>query len=686
MSQPEHSGQDPHDDGREDFGAGLLEERSGNVVAAPQPASLIEEPDDGGDGVSSGPGRRRRTTRTKRRRRTSESASEDSPAAGPVAPGPAAASEDRHGADAFEAFDAFDAAAAAADADADDDDWDVVTEDPSRDDPHALPDAVPETTLAASEGKKRTHESRSRRRRDSGEKKAKAPGDESLSAEDSADPPERRIVINATEPEEIRIAVLEDGRLEELHYERSSDKKFVGNIYKGRVVNVEPAIQAAFVDIGIGRNGFLHVSDVLPIYQGATAIPVDQLSTRPSEWKKLKIQDILRKGQELLVQISKDSIGAKGPSLTTYISVPGKFLVLMPGVSRHGVSKRIEDRGERAVLREKLASLNPPEGVGYIIRTAGQDESQESLARDFEHLMTVWEELRRKVRVSRSPSQLYAESDLVIRAMRDLPMENVEEILIDDESVLERARCFLLDVMPLAAQRLRHYRGATPLFSKLGVEEEIERIYNRRFPLPSGAHLVIEQTEALVAIDVNSGKYRDEQDLEATALKTNLEAADEVARQLRLRDLGGVIIIDFIDMEVLPNRREVEKALRIALKRDRARSWITRISRFGIIEMTRQRVRPSLERSNYEPCSACRGSGVVKSPRSVGIGILRQVRGALAQKRRKSCEVIVAPYVAEYLLNERRRALVELETQHGKPILVKADQTFGSEHFVVRYR
>ncbi|MBI4605423.1 MAG: Rne/Rng family ribonuclease [Planctomycetes bacterium] len=497
---------------------------------------------------------------------------------------------------------------------------------------------------------------------------------------------QKRVLVNADDPEEVRIAVLEDGRLEELYYERPHEKKYVGNIYKGRVVNLEPAIQAAFVDIGIGRNGFLHVSDVLPAYRDSTGVPIDLLSVRPADRQRLRIQDTLRKGQEMLVQISKDAIGAKGPSLTTYVSIPGKYLVLMPGVSRHGVSKRIADDGLRADLRERLAQLNPPKGVGYIVRTAGRDRGFAELEKDFLYIMKIWEEIRAKVMDGPATGLVYAESDLVTRTMRDLLGPDVSEILIDDPGVHENARTFVEEVMPHAAPRLIHYSGTSPLFSRFGVEEEIEKIYNRRVPLPSGGHIVLEQTEALVAIDVNSGKYRDEEDLEATALKTNLEAAQEIARQLRLRDLGGVIVNDFIDMESEANRRAVERALRMALRRDRAKSWISRISRFGIIEMTRQRVRPSFERSNHEPCGVCRGAGVVKSARSTGTGILRQVRAALAMKRRDVCEVIAHPSVVDYLLNERRRRLVELEDEFQKSILVRADPSFSPDQHEIRYR
>jgi ribonuclease E len=496
----------------------------------------------------------------------------------------------------------------------------------------------------------------------------------------------RQILININDPEEIRIAVVEDRRLEEIHFERKSEKKYLGNIYRGRVVNLEPAIQAAFVDIGIGRNGFLHASDVLPVYASATVIPFDSLSQKPSQRKRLRIQELLQKGQEVLVQISKDSIGAKGPSLTTYVSIPGQYLVLMPGVSRYGVSKRIQDIDERAKLRESLTRLEPPKGLGYIIRTAGQDRSAEELERDLSHLITTWQDIGRRVRETTAPAMIYEESDLLIRAMRDMFSKDLDEILIDDAEVARRAKEFLAETMPELTGRVKFYESAVPLFSKFGVEEEIDKIYNRRVPLPSGGYLVIQETEALVAVDVNSGRYRDEEDLEATALKTNLEAAREIARQLRLRDLGGVIVNDFIDMEEDRNRREVELTLKNALRRDRAKCWISKISRFGIIEMTRQRVRPSFERANYEPCKLCHGSGVIKTARSTGIKVLRQLRAGLAAKKREIAEVLVHPDVQSYLVNERRQQVMDLETEFSKSVRITADPSVAPDQVQIRYR
>jgi len=557
------------------------------------------------------------------------------------------------------------------------------------DDAGALESGRRATRAKSSKASKASKASRGSRGSKKGRRPARRSDDSDESAADAKDDapkPQRRILVNATDEQEVRIAVLAGDRLDDLHYERPAEKKYLGNVYKGRIVNLEPAIQAAFVDLGIGRNGFLHVSDVLPVYRDANVIPVDNLSKRPGDRTRLRIQDILRNGQEVLVQISKDSIGMKGPSLTTYVSVPGRYLVLMPGVSRHGVSKRIEDYEERAALRKRLANLDPPEGVGYIVRTAGEDMPDDVLEKDFNYLMGVWTEIREKVKTKRTPCLIFQEHDLVTRALRDLFGSDVEEIFVDEAEVYERAKAFLLDVMPRAAKRLKHYTGATPLFSKFGVEQQIERIYNRRVPLPSGGWIVIEQTEALVAIDVNSGKYRDEEDLEATALKTNLEAAEVIARELRLRDLGGVVINDFIDMENLANRRQLERHLKACLKGDNAKSWTTRVSRFGIIEMTRQRVRPSFESSQHERCAACSGSGWVKAARATGISVLRRLRGELGNKRKRRCEVTTSPGVVEYLVNERRRQLFDLEETYDKQVVVRADPNLAPDQYQIKYR
>lgn len=415
---------------------------------------------------------------------------------------------------------------------------------------------------------------------------------------------EKRIYINADDSEEVRIAITVDGRLDEIYIERASGETYLGNIFKGVVTNVEPSIGAAFVDFGGDRNGFLHASDVLPMYRHNHAVPATTEDDKSAE--KRNIHDLLVKGQEVLVQVTKDGIGKKGPTLTTYLSIPGRYLVLMPSLTRSGVSKKIEDREERQRLKGLLERIDPPPGMGYIIRTAGIGASEDELRKDLDYLLKLWNTIVKRVRSDRAPSTVYQESDVVIRTIRDVFTPDVVEVLVDDETVYKKAKDFVRAVMQDHEDRVKLYAERRPILHAFGLEEEIEKVFQRKVNLPSGGSLIIDQTEALVSIDVNSGKYRDEDDLEETAYRTNLEAVQEIARHLRLRDLGGVIINDFIDMQEDRHKREVERSLRDALKDHKERMKIARISPFGMIEMTRQRVRPSLNRSNAVPCPHCR--------------------------------------------------------------------------------
>jgi ribonuclease E len=514
-------------------------------------------------------------------------------------------------------------------------------------------------------------------------------------------PPTKVMIINATEEEESRVAVLDQGRLEEFYIQRASLGSLLGNIYKGRVVNVEPSIQAAFVDIGGPRHAFLSVPDV----QGAaieleeTEPPVDEPSDdapnngehrgeRRFRRRALrKITEVLKKGQEVLVQVVKDGIGNKGPTLTTYLSLPGRYLVLMPNVRKRGVSRKIDDAEERDRLKAMLNELSIPEDMGVIVRTVGSQVNKRELMRDYRYLSTLWNQIQRRSRVQPAPATLYQESDLVIRVLRDLYSPNtVGEIVTDSESVLKKAQDFLQIILPHGNQNVvRLADGPEPLFYRYGVEDELERLNDHRIELKSGGSIIIDQTEAIVAIDVNSGRFRDEGDLEETAYKINLEAAQEIARQLRLRDLGGVIINDFIDMRDDNHRRQVERAFREALKSDRARIKVARMSQFGIIEMTRQRVRPSLKRSTFDRCASCDGSGYVATPETVALAVLRSIRLKLT-RRGSLVDVAVSPRIADYLANRRRRVLVELEEQTGKQIVVYADGRLRPDEFHVETR
>jgi ribonuclease E len=735
----------------------------------------------------------------------------------------------------------------------------------------------------------------------------------------------KEMLINVLQPEECRIAIVEDGVLEELYIERTSQESYVGNIYKGRIVNIEPSIQAAFVDFGIGRNGFLHVSDVDPAYyrhlegrmpreerggrgrrdggrgrredrpatrerieedrprterphreelppplplpppapamapgdervfgaglfddvssraapseelppeieaigesseaapegddapgkprrrrrgrrrggrsrsdaSGANATPADESSEGPPEIEsaehrteegepsfegqfddesspadtqdhfsdeddlgddsseshddlgaeestgdeagamgdefeddesardesahergggeeleegqrgrrggrdsrrggrnggggpreqrrklgrdgdgrpKPPIQEIFRRGQEVLVQVIKEGIGTKGPTLSTYISVAGRYLVLMPGLNRVGVSRKIIDEEQRRRLKEIVCELEPPKGVGFIIRTAGVDRNKKELQSDLAYLLRIWQVVVQRVKKQKSPAAIYQESDMITRTIRDTFTSDIETIWVDHAEAFAHAQEFLQGVMPRFANRIKHYASTEPLFYKYGIEDEIIRIQQKKVPLPHGGSIVIEQTEALVAIDVNSGNFRADNNAEATAFQMNLHAAREIARQLRLRDLGGVIINDFIDMREIKHNREVEKTLREAVKRDRARTKVLRISPFGIIEMTRQRIRPSLKRSVFQDCPFCRGNGHVKTIESMSIDVMRLLQLAAHRDNIARVAVRVHKEVADYLLNRRRADIHKLEESGKMQVMVE---------------
>jgi ribonuclease E len=531
----------------------------------------------------------------------------------------------------------------------------------------------------------------------------------------------QEMLINVAQPEECRIAIVEDGSLEELYIERTSQDNYVGNIYKGKVVNLEPSIQAAFVDFGVGRNGFLHISDVEPQYyrQGgfdpgkpldsgshATRADVDlgddetdgpvgdedqarprgrNRPPRPGARPRIKppIQDILRRGDEVLVQVIKEGMGTKGPTLSTYISIPGRYLVLMPALGRVGVSRKIEDDEVRRKLRDVMLELNPPKGLGFIVRTAGIDRTKRELSRDLAYLLRLWKVIVRRIKKYPAPIDIYEESDMIIRTIRDIFTSEVDAIYIDEPSAYERAKEFLQIVMPRYVSRLQLYEGKEPLFHKYNLDREISLIHQRKVPLRQGGSIVIDQTEALVAIDVNSGNFRADDSAEETAYQMNLQAAREIARQLRLRDLGGVVVNDFIDMRKEKHRRNVERALRDAVKRDRARTKILRTSPFGLIEMTRQRIRPSLKRSVYKDCPGCSGSGVVKTAESMAIEVVRLLILATQHADVAKVTVTVADDVATYLNNRKRRELSRLEDENKISVQIFGIEDVSPEHLIL---
>jgi ribonuclease E len=383
------------------------------------------------------------------------------------------------------------------------------------------------------------------------------------------------------------------------------------------------------------------------------------------------IQDIFRRGQEVLVQVIKEGIGTKGPTLSTYISIAGRYLVLMPGLNRVGVSRKIADDEQRRRLRDIFNELKPPRGLGFIIRTAGIDKNKKELQRDLAYLSRLWQVVVRRIRKMKAPAEIYQESDMITRTIRDTFTHDIETIWVDEPAAFQQAQEFLQIVMPRYAPRIKLYDGKEPLFHKYGIEDEIARIQQKKVPLPMGGSIVIEQTEALVAIDVNSGNFRADNNAEETAYQMNLQAAREIARQLRLRDLGGVIVNDFIDMRDEKHRRGVEKAMRDAVKRDRARTKVLKISAFGIIEMTRQRIRPSLKRSVYTDCPACHGMGQVKTVESMSIEVMRMLQLASHREQVHHVEVRVTEEVANYLQNKKRREISRLEESGNIQVLVR---------------
>jgi len=493
----------------------------------------------------------------------------------------------------------------------------------------------------------------------------------------------KEMLINTIAGQESRIAIVNNGVLEELYFERASAVSRVGNIYKGRVTNIEPSIQAAFVDFGLAKNGFLHISDVHQQY-----FPKDKRSSEPigrkrSHRDRPPIQDCLHRGQELVVQLTKEGIGSKGPTLTTYLSIPGRFLVMMPGMSRLGVSRKIEDEEARAKARKFLSEMNLPDEMGFIVRTAGIGRSKRDLQRDLNYLLRLWKSVNKRIKVAKAPVEIYQESDLVTRTIRDIYNSDIDRVICDEKSVALKVKEFLQMAMPRSKNKIELYTGSEGLFYAYGLEDEIERIFSRRVELSSGGSLAIDQTEALVAIDVNSGRFREHADAETTALKINVEAAKEIARQLRLRDLGGVIVIDFIDMRDLKKRHVVERTLREAIKPDRAKTKLLRMSSFCLVEMTRQRVRPSLKDSIYRQCRCCGGAGLIKSEESQALIVMRDLQRACANSAVAAVQVSAPSSVADYLNNTHRRQILALQQRTGKDVVIRSDPSLPGDQVVI---
>ncbi len=558
------------------------------------------------------------------------------------------------------------------------------------------PEAASDTGSGPAEEKKRGRRGRGGKRRSNKSKSGGGGGDgvkedgrggKSVSIK-------KEMLINALQPEESRIAIIENDVLEELYVERNSLENCVANIYKGRVVNIEPSIQAAFVDFGIGRNGFLHVSDVEYQYYKHLLTEEEQAARDGGRGRgaagndrgqrnKPPIQKILQRGSEVVVQVIKEGIGTKGPTLSTYISIPGRYLVLMPALGRVGVSRKIEDDDLRRKLRRSMNELEPPPGLGFIIRTAGSDRTKRDLQRDMNYLVRLWKVLVNRISSTQTPAAIYEDSDMVIRTIRDIYDSEIETVWIDEKAAFERACEFMKICMPRQVNRVRFYENSEPIFQKWKIEEEIVAIQDRTVTLKGGGSIVIDQTEALVAIDVNSGSFRTNDDAEKSAYKLNLKAADEICRQIRLRDLGGVIVNDFIDMREEKHRRGVEKSLRDAFKRDRARTKVLKISPFGLVEMTRQRIRPSLKRSVYEDCPCCDGAGLVKTAESVAIEVMRLVTSNANRQKVRTLKVEVHDRVGEFLNNRKRRILNQLEEQCNATVSINTLSDCSPNHLVL---
>ncbi|MBY6208072.1 MULTISPECIES: ribonuclease E [Halomonas] len=482
----------------------------------------------------------------------------------------------------------------------------------------------------------------------------------------------KRMLINATQPEELRVALVDGQRLYDLDIESGAREQKKANIYRGKITRVEPSLEAAFVDFGAERHGFLPLKEIAREYF------IKEPSGRPS------IKEVLKEGQEVIVQVDKEERGNKGAALTTFVSLAGRFLVLMPNNARAGgISRRIEGE-ERAQLKEAMGQLTVPDKMGLIVRTAGIGRSPEELQWDLDYLVQVWESITEEAGKRSAPFLIYRESNVIIRAMRDYLRQDIGEVLIDSPEVHQEALSFIRQVMPSYQQKIKLYADEVPLFSRFQIESQIETAYEREVKLPSGGSIVIDHTEALVSIDINSARATRGSDIEETALQTNLEAADEIARQLRLRDIGGLVVIDFIDMGPARNQREVENRARDALKLDRARVQIGRISRFGLMEMSRQRLRPSLGETSGVVCPRCDGQGTIRDVRSLSLSVMRLIEEEAMKERSAQIRAILPVPVATYLLNEKRAVLAEIERRQGVRVVVLPSPDMDTPHYDVQ--
>lgn len=495
------------------------------------------------------------------------------------------------------------------------------------------------------------------------------------------------LIINAM-GEESRVALLEGGQVVELYIERKRDASLVGNIYKGKVIKVLPGMQSSFIDIGLEKATFLYVADIMrdleEYYSAFVDNEIDDLEIdKKTEFicKPLSIEELIQEGQELLVQVSKDPIGTKGARVTSYVTIPGRYIVLMPSVEHVGISRRIENEEARQRLKTIAAEIKP-KNFGLIMRTASEDATKEEICRDLEFLLLLWDNTQNKKEKLSAPALLYGDIDLLFRSVRDFMTYDVERLVIDSHEEYDRLREFAKTYFPRLIDKIELYEGKEPIFDAFAIELDISRALNRRVWLKSGGYIVIDQTEAMTVIDVNTGKYVGKESLEETILKTNLEAVKEIAYQIRLRNIGGIIIIDFIDMERIESREKVSKAFTDIMKKDRAKSTIYNISELGIVQMTRKRVRDSLERVLCEYCPYCEGRGFIKSTRTITYEIFRKLNKISPQKG-TTIIINANPAVAELLSDDERSGLEEIENTFDINIIVKEDVNIHQENYKI---
>ncbi|NTV15294.1 MAG: Rne/Rng family ribonuclease [Desulfobulbaceae bacterium] len=573
-----------------------------------------------------------------------------------------------------------------------------------QEDTKAAPVAAPENQAVAADGQEKKPGRPRKRggRRRSGRGKRKENGAESLTPEgaeqtgpDESDEPEeldepelpepvetaaeqeragnvkRKLLINTDEPEECRIALIENGRVEAFYVETVLHTQTKGNIYKGRIVSIEPSLQAVFIDIGEGKNGFLSFNDIHPEYfRGNEA---------NRHWKDLDVTKALRKGDEMLVQVVKEAVGNKGASMTTFLSLPGRYLVLMPGSDSAGISRKIESESQREKLRSLIDSLELPEGVGYIVRTASKDITKTTVSEDLRYLLNHWAEIKERGQKLPSPSLIYKEQDIISRFLRDQYTPDIQEILVDNEDVLSKVQSFLERIPGRKKTVARLHAGTQPIFNNYQVEKQIEQIFQASVNLPSGGSIVITPTEALVAIDVNSGRTSKDKNFEESIFLANMEAAEEMARQLRLRDLGGLIVVDFIDMREAKHVREVEKKVKLSMKPDRAKVDISRISKFGLMQISRQKLASPVQRGTYHICEHCQGRGMVRSLETLVLVYLRRIQTVVVRREVKRIECRLPLAVAQYLLNKKRAELAELEGRYEVAINIVGESAMAPD-------